>query len=77
MKYLAIVAVAFGLAACDEANTVGQTNSGDFQFQEICVDNVVYLTRYLMHNNAVMTVKFNTDSKIETCKGNQNANVHP
>lgn len=66
MKYAILGLLAIGLIACNVANDVGETNSGEVAYIERCIDGVVYLVR-ARSRQGYMSVKFNPDSTVVTC----------
>lgn len=66
-KILLVTAAALMLTACDDPDQVGTANSGNVSLKEICIDGVVYLYRSVPYKR-YMSVKFNPDSTVVTCK---------
>ncbi len=66
MKAIYALTILFTLSACSEAESVGSARSGEWVFNEICIDDVVYLVRFKGYKG-YMSVKFNTDSTVVTC----------
>ena len=63
-KLLIIPMIALAITACEPHGT---TKSGGYEFKDICVDGVVYISRHMGFKSGVMSVKFGTDSKVILC----------
>lgn len=65
---LAVIPLLFAIQGCKGSNGVSESdNFTSEDFHEVCLDGVIYLMRQA-GNKAYMSVKFNKDSKVVTCK---------
>lgn len=70
MKHLPKLALIslFVLAGClHNEDTIGVATSGETEYQEKCIDGVVYLLRKRGYQG-YFSVKFNSDSTVVTCE---------